>query len=178
MDQAADREVLFIVARATNGCIARDGDVPWAISEDLKRFKRLTMGRSGTGMPMVMGRKTFDSLPGLLPGRAHIVLTRDPDWKAEGALTANSMEQALELAGPGDFSVIGGGEIFTLMADLASRWEITEVHEDTQGDVFMDALSPVEWVETARARHPASDNWPPYDFVTYLRPESQRGPCG
>ncbi len=164
------REVLFIVARAINGCIAKDGDVPWAISEDLKRFKQLTMGK-----PMVMGRKTFDSLPGLLPGRAHIVMTRDPDWSAPGALPATTVEQALALAGEQDFSVIGGAEIFALLADHATRWEITEVHEDTDGDVFMPAPAPDQWAEVERITHPAAGGFPPYDFVTYMRRPDQAG---
>ena len=164
------REVLFIVARATNGCIARDGDVPWQISEDLKRFKRLTMGK-----PMVMGRKTFESLPGLLLGRRHIVLTRQQGWSSEGAEVAHSAEQALDMVGKGDFSVIGGAEIFDLLADVATRWEITEVHENTDGDVFMPAPAPEEWVEIEREQFPASDKWPPYDFVTYLRRDASCG---
>ncbi len=161
---SADRNVLFIVARAINGCIAKDGDVPWQISADLKRFKRLTMGK-----PMVMGRKTFDSLPGLLPGRRHIVLTRDVDWSAEGAEVANSADEAIALLGESDYSVIGGAEIFALLANEATHWEITEVHEDTDGDVFMPALDSTEWTETGRECFEAADGWPPYDFVTYER---------
>ena len=95
------REVIFVVARATDGTIAKEGDVPWKIGDDLKRFKRLT-----TGLPMIMGRKTFDSLPGLLPGRRHIVLTRQRGWTAEGAEVAHTGEQALELAGEGAVAVI------------------------------------------------------------------------
>ncbi len=168
---AADqpRDILFIVARATNGVIARDGDVPWAISEDLKRFKRLTMGDDG-GKPMIMGRKTFESLPGLLPGRRHIVLTRQGDWKADGAETASSPEQALEMAGDTDLSVIGGAEIFDLFWDYGTTFELTEVFEDTQGDVTM--RSPAEdrtWHEVARESRPAKDGDPPYDFVTFTR---------
>lgn len=164
MAENKSREILFVVARSANGCIAKDGAVPWAISEDLKRFKRLTIG-----MPMVMGRKTFDSLPGLLPGRRHIVLTRDPEWTAKGAETAHSVAQALELVGEGDFSVIGGAEIFDLMADIATKWEITEVHEETEGDVFMAAPDPQVWAETGREEFAASEKWPAYDFATYER---------
>ena len=160
----AGQQVNFVVARATNGCIAANGDVPWKIRADLQRFKRLTMS-----MPMVMGRKTFDSLPGLLPGRRHIVLTRSPDWQAEGAEVANTIEQALALVGDGDYSVIGGAEIFALMEPYATRWDITEVHEHTLGDVFMPAPDPAQWVETGRECHEAADGWPPYDFVTYAR---------
>ena len=159
------RDVMFIVARATNGVIARDGDVPWAISEDLKRFKRLTMGK-----PMVMGRKTFESLPGLLPGRRHIVLTRQDDWQAEGAETASTPQQALTLAGDGDIAIIGGAEIFDLFWGEATSFELTEVFEDTAGDVTM--RSPADdatWRETARESRPAKDGFPPYDFVTFER---------
>ena len=154
------REIIFIVARAEDGTIAQDGQVPWQISTDLKRFKKITMGK-----PMVMGRKTFDSLPGLLPGRRHIVLTRDRDWSADGAEVAHSVEDALELAGHGDFSVIGGAEIFALFDHLATRFELTEVHERTEGDLFMPAPGD-EWVEVAREDHPPEDGWPAFSFVT------------
>ena len=159
------REVLFIVARATNGVIAKDGELPWSISEDLKRFKRLTMGR-----PMVMGRKTFESLPGLLPGRRHIVLTRQADWQAEGAEVAHSPEEALAMAGSGDFAVIGGAEVFDLLWEHGTRFELTEVREDTEGDVTM--RSPADdpsWREVARERHEAGDAHPAFDFVSYER---------
>ncbi|MFC3096650.1 dihydrofolate reductase [Alteraurantiacibacter palmitatis] len=161
---SAEREILCIVARATNGCIAANGDVPWKIRADLKRFRALTLGK-----PMVMGRKTFESLPGLLPGRRHIVLTRSQSWQATGAEIAHDVDAALALAGPGDFAVIGGAEIFALMDDLATQWEITEVHEDTAGDVFMPLPDPALWEEVSREAHPAADGWPPYDYVTYRR---------
>ena len=158
------REVLFIVARATNGVIARDGQVPWAISEDLKRFKRLTMGK-----PMVMGRKTFESLPGLLPGRRHIVLTRQADWQADGAEVASGVDEALELVGDQDFAVIGGAEIFHLFRDYGTLFELTEVHEDTVGDVTMPAPGDdPAWQEIAREPRTA-EGFPPFDFVTYKR---------
>ena len=168
-DQTAPREVLFVVARATNGCIAANGDVPWKIRADLKRFKAMTMGPDGIGWPMVMGRKTFESLTGLLPGRRHIVITRNPAWRAEGAEVVHTAAEADALAGPGSYSVIGGAEIFALMDAYATRWEITEVHEDTPGDVFMPLPDPGAWVEVARDPHPAADGWPAYDFVTYRR---------
>lgn len=165
MARPREREVLFIVARATNGVIARDGAVPWAISEDLRRFKRLTMGK-----PMVMGRKTFESLPGLLPGRRHIVLTRQEGWSAEGAEVAHTPEDALALAGDGDFSVIGGAEIFELLWDVATRFELTEVLEDTEGDVTMPSpASDPAWREVVRDSRPAAGGFPRYDFVTYER---------
>ena len=160
MAPPASREVIFVVARASDGTIAKDGDVPWKIREDLRRFKRLTMG-----LPMIMGRKTFDSLPGLLPGRRHIVLTRQQGWRAEGAEVAHSLEQACDIAGPGDLAVIGGNDIFELFMPLATRLEITEIDEHTGGDVFMAAPGP-EWRVVFREEHAAAGNDPAYAFVT------------
>jgi len=127
-------KITLVVARATNGVIGRDGTLPWRISADLKRFKRLTMGSV-----MVMGRKTFDSLPGLLPGRRHIVLTRDDSWSTPGAEVVHSVDEALALAGDEPVSIIGGAEIFELFLPLADRLELTEVPEDVRGDTFMPA---------------------------------------
>jgi dihydrofolate reductase len=162
------REVIFVVARALDGTIAQDGDVPWKIHADLKRFKALTMGPDGKGWPMIMGRKTFDSLPKLLPGRRHIVLTRQRGWSAPGAEVAHTLEQALDLAGEGDLAVIGGNDIFELFMPLATRLEITEIHEDTAGDVFMAAPGP-EWREVAREERPARGGDPAHAFVTLER---------
>jgi dihydrofolate reductase len=163
MSRPKDREVVFVVARADDGTIARDGDVPWRIKEDLQRFVTHTRGT-----PMIMGRKTFDSLPKLLPGRRHIVLTRDPSWSAEGAEVAHSVEDALELAGEGTVTVIGGVEIFGLFAAHATRIELTEVHEDAGGEVLMD-YPGAEWTETAREERPADGQWPAHSFVTLER---------
>jgi len=157
------REISIVIARARDGTIAKGGDVPWKISNDLKRFKRKTMGR-----PMIMGRKTFDALPGLLPGRRHIVLTRQAGWSAPGAEVAHSVEQALALAGPGDIAVIGGNDVVELFLPHATRLELTEVHEDTAGDVFMAAPGP-EWREVAREEHPAAGGDPAYAFVSWER---------
>jgi len=158
------REVIFVVARAIDGTIAQDDDVPWKIREDLQRFKRLTMGK-----PMIMGRKTFDSLPKLLPGRRHIVLTHQKGWSAPGAEVAHSLEEALELAGDGDIAVIGGGVIFDLFLPLATRMEITEIYENTDGDVFMATPDPKLWRETFREKHRAENGDPAYAFVTLER---------
>ena len=155
------RDIFIIIAHARDGTIAKGGDVPWKISNDLKRFKQLTTGR-----PMIMGRKTFDALPGLLPGRRHIVLTRRPGWSAPGAEVARTVDEALALAGPGDLAVIGGNEIVELFLPHATRLELTEVHEDTAGDVFMAAPGP-EWREIAREEHAAQGSDPAYAFVTY-----------
>ena len=148
-----------IYARAANGVIGRDGALPWHIPADLKRFKALTMGK-----PMIMGRKTFDSFPKPLPGRRHIVLTRDQGWKAEGAEVAHSVEEALARGG-GEAALIGGAELFRLMLPLCERVELTEIHADFAGDTIMPALWP-EWREVARDEHPATDGRPAFAFVT------------
>ena len=157
------REVIFVVARADDGTIAKGGQVPWRIREDLQRFVAHT-----SGTPMIMGRKTFESLPRLLPGRRHIVLTRNRGWSAEGAEVAHTVEDALALAGEGPVTVIGGVEIFELFAPHATRFELTEVHEDTGGEVLMEYPGD-EWVEVAREDRAADGRWPAHSFVTLKR---------
>ena len=159
------RPVTLVVARAANGVIGRGGGLPWHIPADLKRFKALTMGSV-----MIMGRRTFDSLPGLLPGRRHIVLTRDTQWSAPGAEVAHNIDQALELAGDAPVSVIGGAEIFAMFMPLATRIELTEVLADIDGDTVMaDPRSGASWNETHREEHPAQGETPPFRFVTLER---------
>ena len=150
--------ITLVVARAENGVIGKDGGLPWRISEDLRRFKRLTMGSA-----MIMGRRTFESLPGLLPGRRHIVLTRDSGWRAEGAETAGSVEEALALADGGAISVIGGAEIFALFEPLASAVELTTVRGAPDGDTFLPPFDPARWREACRDDHPG------YSFVRLER---------
>ena len=155
----------LVVARATNGVIGRDGTLPWRISADLKRFKRLTMGSV-----MIMGRRTFDSLPGLLPGRRHIVLTRDREWSADGAEVAHSVEEAMALAGNEPVSVIGGAEIFELLLPYGDRLELTEVLGDIPGDTMMaDPRETGNWREVAREDHSAEAGTPAFRFVTLER---------
>jgi dihydrofolate reductase len=158
-----EQEIVFVYARAANGTIGLGGVLPWHISADLKRFKALTMGT-----PMVMGRKTFDSFPAPLPGRRHIVFTRDPEWSAEGAEVVRTIGDALELAGEGVVSVIGGAEIFALFLPLAHRIELTEVHADYPGDTHMPPLD-AEWREVRREDHPAEGGHPAFSFVTLVR---------
>ena len=154
-----------VVARAQNGVIGRDGKLPWHIPTDLKRFKALTMGSA-----MVMGRRTFESLPGLLPGRRHIVLTRDREWSAPGAERARSVDDAIQLAAGEPLSVIGGAEIFTLFLPLANRIELTEVLEDVPGDTSMpDPRKSGAWREVWRESHPSDEGRPPFRFVTLER---------
>lgn len=157
--------VTLVVARATNGVIGLNGDLPWRISADLKRFKALTMGSA-----MIMGRRTFDSLPRVLPGRRHIVLTRDRDWSAPGAEVAHSVEEALGMAGDEPVSIIGGAEIFDLFLPHADRLELTEVLGEIAGDTFMtDPRTTGDWREVAREAHPAEGEAPAFTFVTLER---------
>lgn len=152
-----------IYARAANGVIGRDGTLPWHLPADLKRFKALTMGK-----PMIMGRKTFASFPRPLPGRRHIVLTRDRDWCAEGAEVAHGPAEALTLAGEGEVALIGGAELFHLLLPRCERVELTEIHAEFAGDAIVPPLGP-EWREVAREEHPAEDGRPAYAFVTLER---------
>ena len=156
-------EVFLIYARADNGVIGRDNGIPWHLPADLKRFKALTMGK-----PMIMGRKTFDSLPGLLPGRRHIVLTRDAGWQAHGAEVAHSVAEALALAGNEPVAVIGGADIYAQFLPHAEWIELTEVHGDFPGDVTMPPLGP-EWQEDQREDHAAAEGRPAFSFVTLRR---------
>lgn len=157
----AHPEIVLVVARAENGVIGRDGALPWRIPADLRRFKMLTQG-----MPMIMGRKTFDSLPGLLPGRRHIVLTRDPEWQEDGAEVAATVEQALARANAPHVAVIGGAEIYRLFLDRADRVELTEVHADPAGDTRLEGFDPVAWQEVGREMHEGD---PGFSFVTLKR---------
>lgn len=151
--------ITFHLARADNGVIGRDGKLPWHLPADLKRFKRETMGRA-----MIMGRKTFDSFPAPLPGRRHIVLTRDAGWRAAGAEVAHSPADAMALAG-GDAAVIGGAEIFALFTP--DRVELTEVHAEVEGDAMVPPFTG--WREIAREDFAAEADRPAYSFVTLVR---------
>ena len=154
--------IVFVLARADNGVIGVDGRLPWRLPADLKRFKALTIGK-----PMLMGRKTFESFPAPLPGRRHIVLTRDRGWSAPGAEVAHDVDSALALAGGGTLSVVGGAEIYALLLDRADRIELTEVHLAPDGDAVVPAFTG--WREIARAAHPAEGERPAFDFVTLVR---------
>jgi dihydrofolate reductase len=162
-DPAMAQQLFLIYARAANGTIGRDDTLPWHLPVDLKRFKALTMGK-----PMIMGRKTFESFPKALPGRRHIVLTRDPGWRAEGAEVVNSVGDALTLAGDCEVAIIGGAQIYGLFLPLADRVELTEIHADYEGDTHMHALGE-EWREVSREEHAAEDGRPAFAFVTLVR---------
>ena len=156
--------ITFVVARADNGVIGKDGKLPWHLPADLKHFKATTMGTA-----MIMGRKTFESLGRLLPGRRHIVLTRDSDWSADGAEAARSVESALEIARGDPVTVIGGAEIFDLFLPHADAVELTEVHCEAVGDTIMPPFKPADWREVSREDHPAEDGYPAYSFLRLER---------
>ena len=156
-------EIVLIVARADNGVIGMDGNLPWHLPADLRRFKQLT-----TGAPMIMGRKTFESLPGLLSGRRHIVLTRDQSWAEDGAEVVHTVESALALANAPHVSVVGGAEIYRLFLPRADRIELTEVHLSPSGDTVLEPFGG-EWADTAGISEPVENGLPAHDFVTLKR---------
>lgn len=153
-----------MVAVAANGVIGQNGALPWHLPADLRHFKALT-----TGKPMIMGRKTFESLPGLLPGRRHIVLTRDTAWTEEGAEVAHSPEEAIAVANAPHIAVIGGAEIYRLFLPHADRIEWTEVQTNPYGDTRFPEFDRGEWTEAAREEHQAEGRAPGFAFVTLLR---------
>ena len=157
--------ITIVLARAINGVIGRDNDLPWHIPGDLKRFKALTMGSA-----MIMGRKTFDSLPGILPGRRHIVMTRDSGWAVEGVEVAHDVDGAIALAGDEPISVIGGAAIFDLFEPIADKIELTEVLAEIEGDVSMpDLRSSERWREVASEDHLPQGTTHGWRTVTLVR---------
>jgi dihydrofolate reductase len=159
----------LIAAVATNRAIGRNNELLFRISADLQRFKRLTSGH-----PVIMGRKTWESLPARnrpLPGRLNIVVTRNTGWQAEGAVVAHSLDDALHHAkGAQKAFVIGGAELFIKAMPLADELELTEVDRATEGDVFFPDWKGLGFVETAREHHHTEGADPlAYDFVTYQR---------
>lgn len=143
--------ISLIVARALNGVIGRNNALPWRLPADLRRFKRLTMGK-----PMLMGRRTFESIGRALPGRVSLVLTRDAAWQAPGAVAVHSLDEAFKHAGGApELVVIGGAELFKLVLPLAERVYLTEVHAAIAGDTEFPALASKEWRELERSAHAA-----------------------
>jgi dihydrofolate reductase len=150
--------ITLIVAVADNGVIGRDNTLPWHLPDDLKRFKRLTLGK-----PIVMGRRTFESIGKPLPGRQNIVVTRDANYRRDGVSVANDVEAALRAAGAvPEIMVIGGAEIFRTLLPRAGRLHLTRVHGTIDGDVLWPALDDHEWHVVERESHPADERhaWP------------------
>ena len=156
----------LIFARARNGVIGKDGGLPWHLPEDLAHFKQVTMGS-----PVIMGRKTWDSLPSRfrpLPGRSNIVVTRQADWQAEGARRAGSLAEAVALCSGHDRAwVIGGAEIYAQALPMADCAEVTEIDADFEGDAFAPQFGP-HWQEVACQRH-RSGGGIEFSFVTYRK---------
>nr|WP_319383099.1 dihydrofolate reductase [uncultured Roseibium sp.] len=166
-------DLVLIAAVARNGVIGADNDMPWQLSSDLKQFKRLTLGK-----PVIMGRKTFLSFGGRpLPGRPHVVISRDPDYAPEGVDTATSWPMALEkaerLAGDlqvGEIFCIGGGQIYGQAIGGASRLEITEVDAAPDGDTLFPSIDAEAWEEVNRVPGERTDkDSADFTFVTYRR---------
>ena len=165
-------EIVLIVAAAENGVIGRDNTIPWRLKSDQQRLKAMTLNK-----PIVMGRKTFESLRRPLPGRTNIVVTRDVNYRARGAVVTTSFENARAIA-VGDalrrfateIAVIGGAEIYAQWMDVADRIEITEVHARPDGDTRFATIDATAWEEVARVRHPAGeDDSADFSYVTYRR---------
>lgn len=169
--------VVLVVAVARNGVIGRAGGLPWHQSADLKRFKAVTMGK-----PIIMGRRTWDSIGRPLPGRTSIVVSRDPSFAPPGAVVARSLEEAIAAAGQdarrrgaAEIAVIGGHALFRDALPLASRLYLTEVDAAPEGDVGFPAIDPAEWREVRRERHPAgAGDDHPFAFVELERRAAPR----
>lgn len=159
-------KLTLIVAVADNGVIGRQNELPWRLPEDLKRFKALTMGK-----PIIMGRKTFESIGKPLPGRTNIVITRQADLSLPGCVLVDSLPAALAAAGNVDEAmVIGGGEIYRQALARADRVELTEVHAAIEGDARFPALEAQQWRQVAREDYPADERHAhAYSFVTLER---------
>ena len=165
--------ISLIVAMAQNGVIGRDNALPWRLPADLKRFREFTLGK-----PILMGRKTFEAIGRPLPGRANLVLTRDRDWRAAGAIPVHSVEEALLQTRTCDELVaIGGAEIYRLLLPLARRIYLTHVHADVPGDTYFPAFDPAQWDDIEFHTHPADERHAfPVTFVTLERRNSPAAP--
>ena len=145
--------ISLVVAVAENGVIGRDGELPWHLPDDLKAFKQITLGK-----PVLMGRKTWESIGRPLPGRHNVVITRQPDFVADGATVVDSPESALELlADEAEVMVIGGGAIYRAFLDQADRIFLTRVEAAVDGDATFPALNPGDWTEVSREHHAADE---------------------
>ena len=165
-------EIVFVVAVAENGVIGRDNTLPWRLKSDLQRLKKMTVGK-----PVVMGRKTFNSIGKVLPDRTNIVVTRDSNFQADGVLVAASLDVAHAMATEDalrrnvtEIMVLGGADIFAQWMNIADRLEVTEVHATPDGDTRLSPIDTAEWEEVARERHAkANGESADYSYVTYRR---------
>lgn len=161
-------QVVLVVAMSENRVIGRDGGLPWQISADLKHFKKVTMGS-----PIIMGRKTWDSIGRALPGRRNIVITRNTEFTPEGADTVATIDAALALCRDDNAEkamIIGGGQIYAETIKIADVIELTEVHETIEGDTVFPEIDASIWQETSREKQsPETPNGPTFSFVTLRR---------
>jgi len=159
-------DITLIAAASENNALGKDNQLIWHISDDLKRFKRLTSGHA-----IIMGRKTFESMPKALPNRKNIILTRNRAYKANDAFVAHTIEEALEFASddPQPF-IIGGGEIYSLFLPIAHTIELTRVHDDFEADAFFPEIDPQEWNLNAVEKYTSSPEQPyAYSYLTYKK---------
>ena len=158
--------ISLILAMSNNGVIGRNNQLPWRLPADLAHFKTLTMGK-----PMVMGRKTWESLPGLLPGRRHIVVTRDESYQAEGCTLVHSLDEALNAtAGAAEVMIVGGGTLYKEMLPRANRLYLTLVDTEVEGDAHFPEIEWPVWREVSRQRHEPDERNPhAYTFVELER---------
>jgi dihydrofolate reductase len=155
----------IVAALSRNGVIGRDNRLPWHLPDDLRHFKRLTLGR-----PIVMGRRTFESLPGLLPDRTHVVVTRDRAFAAPGARVVHSFEEAIAAAGGDEVLVVGGAELYAQALPHAQRLYLTLVEAEMSGDAHFPPIDWGEWREVAREEHGSDAKHAfPFAFVTLER---------
>jgi dihydrofolate reductase len=169
-DQAVTPRLVIVAAVAKNRVIGDAGRLPWRLPSDLRRFKTLTMGK-----PLLMGRKTYESIGRPLPGRETIVLTRDPAFAAKGAHIARDIARAIAVAAAcnsrgNDVIIVGGGELYRQLIDRVTVMHLTEVDLEPEGDAFFPPIDPAQWTETAREAHPAGNgDEAPFAFVDYVR---------
>ena len=160
--------ISLIVAVGKNNVIGTEGKLPWRLPADLKHFKKLTEGHS-----IIMGRKTHESIGRALPGRRNIVITRNPDFRADGIEVAHSLEEAIKMSKAAfdtEVFVIGGGEIYKMAMPLADRIYFSRVHTSVAGDAFFPEIDLAEWAETSRETHQSDEkNQYPYSFIVYER---------
>ena len=164
-------EIILFLARADNGVIGDGDTIPWRLPEDQRRFKRMTMGK-----PMIMGRKTYDSIGRPLPGRSSIVVNRDPDYRAEGVMVVQTLEEAVMLgkniaqtSGASDVAIVGGAEIYRQALSLAERIYLTEVHLSPDGDAVFEEIDRSMWQEISRHGVASDEGVPAYDITILQR---------
>lgn len=160
--------ISIIVAAAENGAIGKDNQLLWRLPDDLKRFKQLTLGH-----PMIMGRKTFESIGKPLPGRTSIVVTRNAGFTFEGVIVTHSLEEALEKAREIDreeICIVGGGDIYQQAQAISNRIYLTKVHTQIEADTYFEILEPSDWTETERIVHEADERHSfKFEFINFIK---------